>query len=86
MWPVAFFGRAHDCINNRAPAKITDMITGTYAGDGILPKASKTPNAPIAPKVPRQRPLPTLGRKCQKATLPPLSFKMIKGATTAVKK
>ena len=35
-----------------APAKITDMITGTYAGDGILPKASKTPKAPIAPKVP----------------------------------
>ena len=68
-----------------APAKITDIITGTYAGEGIFPKASKTPNAPIAPSVPaiNDHCQPFVGN-VQKRTFPPFNFKIINGAITAV--
>ena len=35
MWPVASLVVLTIALTMGAPAKITDMITGTYAGDGI---------------------------------------------------
>ena len=72
-----------------APAKIIDIITGTYAtvGFGAAPKASNTPSAPIAPSVPAisDHCQPFVGY-AQKSIGPPLSLRIIIGAITAVRK